>query len=268
MDVLGLDVPWFVVLGLCLAAFMAGLVDSMAGGGGLIQVPVLFGVLPNINHATLLGTNKISSIVGTLSAALRYSKAVTVPWHAVWPAAIAALLGAFVGAYAVSQISSASMRMVLPVLLILVAIYTYARKDFGLVARVRFSPRKQQCISAVVGLLIGLYDGFFGPGTGSFLLFAFVAIFGFDFLMATAASKWVNVACNLASLLWFAPAGHVLLGLGLLMACFNVLGARIGAAMAIRKGAGFVRQVLLFVVFILILKTSHDVYWPMLKALF
>lgn len=260
------SIEWWVLVTLCVAAFCAGLIDAMVGGGGLIQIPALFGLMPGQGHATLLGTNKVSSVVGTTFAAFRYAKAIQVPWNSVLPAAGAALIGAFCGAYIVTQVSTEALRLLLPVLLIAVAVYTFLRKDLGSVHAPKLDKSRERFFGACVGLAIGLYDGFFGPGTGSFLMVAFVVFFGFDFLAATAGAKVVNVACNLASLLWFAPAGHVILSLGLLMAAFNLVGARVGAGLAIRKGAGFVRNVLLTVVFLLILRTGYDSYWPYLRS--
>ncbi|MCQ8895648.1 TSUP family transporter [Limnobacter humi] len=251
-----------------MASFGAGLIDAMVGGGGLIQVPALFGLLPGQGHATLLGTNKISSVVGTSFAAYRYSKAIQVPWNAVLPATVMALFGAYAGAYVVTQISTEVLRLLLPVLLVAVALYTFVRKDLGSVHAPKYTREHERLFGALLGLAIGFYDGFFGPGTGSFLMVAFVVFFGFDFLAATAGAKMVNVACNLASLAWFAPSGHVLVGLGLVMAVFNLAGARVGAGLAIRKGAGFVRKALLLVVCLLIIKTGHDSYGPYLLKLF
>lgn len=260
------NIELWVLVTLCAAAFAAGLIDAMVGGGGLIQIPALFGLLPGYGHATLLGTNKISSVVGTSFAAYRYAKAIPVPWNAVLPAALMALFGAYCGAYIVTQISTETLRLILPLLLIAVAIYTFLRKDLGNVHAPKLGENRERWIGAGLGLVIGLYDGFFGPGTGSFLMVAFVVLFGFDFLAATAGAKVVNIACNLASLAWFAPAGHVILALGLLMAVFNLVGAQVGAGLAIRRGAGFVRKVLLGVVCLLILRTSFDSYWPYLRA--
>lgn len=260
------NIELWVLLALCLAAFSAGLIDAMVGGGGLIQIPALFGLLPGYGHATLLGTNKISSVVGTTFAAYKYAKAIQVPWNAVVPATVMALIGAYCGAYIVTQISTEVLRLILPVLLIAVAVYTFFRKDLGSIHAPKLDKNRERFFGACVGLTIGLYDGFFGPGTGSFLMVAFVVFFGFDFLAATAGAKMVNIACNLASLAWFAPAGHVIVSLGLLMAVFNLAGARVGASLAIRKGAGFVRKALLAVVFLLILRTSYDSYWPYVKA--
>jgi uncharacterized membrane protein YfcA len=255
---------WTLLL-LCMAAFAAGLIDAMVGGGGLIQIPALFGLLPSQNHATLLGTNKVSSVVGTIFAAYRYTKTIQVPWNAVLPATCMAFIGAWFGAYTVTQISTQSLRLLLPLLLLMVAIYTFLRKDLGSIHSPKLNTKKERWLGGFLGLLIGFYDGFFGPGTGSFLMVAFVVFFGFDFLVATASAKMVNIACNLSSLAWFLPAGHVIVSLGLLMAAFNLAGARVGAGLLIRNGAGFVRKVLLGVVCLLILRTSYDSYWPYVR---
>lgn len=256
------DMAPSVLAGLFAAAFGAGLIDAMVGGGGLIQIPALFGFLPNVGHASLLGTNKISSVVGTTFAAQRYARVIQIPWNAVWPATLMALIGAFVGAYIVTQISTETLRLLLPGLLSAVALYTFLRKDLGSVHAPKLPRSQERFFGACVGLAIGLYDGFFGPGTGSFLMVAFVVFFGFDFLAATAGAKVVNVACNLASLAWFAPSGHVIVWLGVSMAFFNLMGAQVGAAIAIKRGAGFVRRILLGVVLVLIVKTGWDSYSP------
>lgn len=260
------NIDLWVLIALCLASFGAGLIDAMVGGGGLIQIPVLFGLMPWQGHATLLGTNKVASVVGTAFAACKYAKVVQVPWNAVIPAAVMALLGAYCGAYVVTQVSTEALRLLLPLLLLAVALYTFLKKDLGSVHAPKLDTKRERVFGACVGLVIGFYDGFFGPGTGSFLMLAFVVLFGFNFLAATAGAKIVNVACNLASLAWFVPSGHVIVSLGLLMAVFNLAGARVGASLVIRKGAGFLRKVLLLVVFLLILRTSYDSYWPYLKG--
>lgn len=249
---------------LALAAFSAGLIDSMAGGGGLIQIPSLFGVFPSVHPATLLGTNKLSSVFGTAFASFRYSKVAKISWNAVLPATLMAFPGAVFGAYCVSQLPVDTLRLALPVMLIVIAVYTYFRKDLGLVHSPRLSCSSERLAGAGLGFLVGFYDGLFGPGTGSFLMVGFVAFFGFNFLTATAGAKVVNVMCNLASLVWFVPSGFVLISIGLTMAFFNVLGSYIGSALAIRRGSGFIRKVLLCLVAVLIVKTGYDVYWPLI----
>ena len=248
----------YLLLGV--AAFSAGLVDAVVGGGGLIQLPTMFSVFPNMAPATLIGTNKLASIFGTSVAAVSYARRVAIAWSVAAPAAIAALVFAFLGAYTVTQVSAEFMRLLLPIVLVAVAVYTFARKDFGSVHAPVHSGVKEQTLALLVGSGIGFYDGFFGPGTGSFLVFLFVRIFGFDFLGATAVAKIVNVACNFAALIWFGYSGHLIWQLGLLMAVCQIGGAFIGSRLAMKHGSGFVRQLFLIVVSLLILKTGYDAW--------
>lgn len=248
----------FVLLG-C-AAFLAGLVDAVVGGGGLIQVPVLFSVFSKELPATLLGTSKFAGIFGTGAAAINYARRVRVAWSAAAPAAIAAFALSFCGAYTVTKIPGDFVRALLPVILVAVAVYTFRKKDFGSVHAPIHSGRAERYLAIGMGACIGFYDGFFGPGTGSFLIFLFVRFFGFDFLSASAAAKIVNVACNLSALMWFGVSGHLLWMLGLMMAVCQVAGSLIGTRLAIKHGSAFVRQLFLVVVSLLIIKTAYDAW--------
>lgn len=242
------------------AAFGAGLVDAVVGGGGLIQIPALFSVLPEVPPATLLGTNKLAGVWGTSAAAVNFSRRVKLQWSAAAPAALAAFVFAFAGAFTVTKISPDFLRKLLPLILVLVAVYTFRKKDFGSVHAPVHSGRAERWLALAVGGAIGFYDGFFGPGTGSFLVFLFVRFFGFDFLGASAVSKVVNVACNLSALMWFGFSGHLIWQIGLIMAVFNVGGSLVGSRLAIRYGSGFVRKLFLIVVTLLILKTGYDAF--------
>lgn len=242
------------------AAFLAGLIDAVVGGGGLIQIPALFSFYPNMASATLFGTNKLAGLWGTASAAINYSHRVVLMWSAIAPAAIAAFAAAFLGAYTVTHLPTDLIRKSLPFVLMLIAVYTFKKKEFGSLHAPLHTGPKERYLAILMGACIGFYDGFFGPGTGSFLVFLFVRFFGFDFLGASAAAKIVNVACNIAALLWFGYSGHLMWAVGLTMAVFNVAGSVVGSRLAIRHGSGFVRKVFLFVVFALILKTSYDAF--------
>ncbi len=254
---LALDGPGSLAL-LLSAAFLAGFVDSIVGGGGLIQIPVLFSIFPGAVPALLLGTNKVASVFGTSAAALQYARRVRVEWNAVLPATAAALIFAFVGALTVTHVPPDFLRALLPFVLGAVAVYTFIRKDFGTLHAPAHRGRGERIRGAGVGGAIGFYDGFFGPGTGSFLIFVFVRFFGFDFIAASAAAKVVNVACNVAAITWFALSGHVAFGLALVMAFFNVSGAMLGSRLAMARGTGFVRQLFLIIVVLLIAKTGYD----------
>ena len=241
-----------------LASLLAGLVDSIVGGGGLVLLPSLFATFPQAAPATLFGTNKSASIWGTAFATLQYSRRVTLPWPALLPAALAGWLGAFAGAWAVTLVDPRLFRQALPLLLGALLLYTLARKDMGREHAPRFAGRREALVASGVGLVIGFYDGFFGPGTGSFLVFAWVRLLGYDFLHASASAKLINTATNLSALLLFAWQGHVWWHLALAMALANIAGSLIGTRLALRHGAGFVRQVFIVVVLALIVKTAHD----------
>lgn len=241
-------------------AFIAGLVDAVVGGGGLIQIPALFTVLPQAMPATIFGTNKLAAIFGTASAALRYARRIRVPWRAALPAAAAAFVFSYLGAMAVSLLPREVLRPLVLILLIAVALYTFARKDFGSIDHDRHHGSSDMLLAMLFGAVLGFYDGFFGPGTGSFLIFVFIRFFGLDFLRASSAAKIVNVATNAAALLYFGAHGQVLWTVAALMAVFNIAGAVFGAYLALRHGSGFVRKVFLAVATVLIVKFGYDTF--------
>lgn len=245
---------------LALAAFAAGFIDSVVGGGGLIQIPALFTALPQQTPATLFGTNKFASVFGTANAAWRYARRVEMPWRTTLPAAAAAFASSYLGAMAVAWLPREMLRPLILVLLVGAAIYTFMKKDFGAVHGPTHSGHRELAYAIALGGVIGFYDGFFGPGTGSFLIFLFIRFFGFDFLHASAAAKVVNVATNLAALAYFAPNGHLLWQIALAMAVCNIGGSVAGTHLALKHGSGFVRQVFLFVVSLLIAKFAWDTF--------
>lgn len=248
------------LLFLCAAAFLAGLVDAVVGGGGLIQIPALFGVLPQEQPATLFGTNKLASIFGTTSAALRYARRIKIPWRAALPAAFSAFALSYFGAMTVALLPKEWLRPLVLVLLVVVTVYTFMRKDLGAVDQLRIHGRRDMLLAVLFGGAIGFYDGFFGPGTGSFLIFVFVRFFGLDFLRASVSAKIVNAATNLAALLFFGANAHVILATGLAMALFNIGGSLLGSHLAIRHGSAFVRRVFLGVAGVFILKFAWDTF--------
>ena len=246
------------LLALILAAFLAGAIDAVVGGGGLIQIPALFAVHPGETPATLFGTNKCSSVVGTANATWRYARRVSMPWRTILPAAAAAFALSYAGAAAVAWLPKDAVRPLILVLLLLAAVYTLKRKDFGQVHRPAHAGARELAYAVLLGGVIGFYDGFFGPGTGSFLIFLFVRFFGFDFLHASASANLVNVATNLAALAYFLPNGHVLPLLAAAMAFANIAGSLAGTWLALRHGSSFVRRVFLLVVGILIVRFAWD----------
>ena len=245
---------------LALAALFAGFVDAIVGGGGLILVPALFGVYASAAPATLLGTNKATAVWGTGLATVQFARRVQLPWAALLPAAAAALAGSFCGAWTVTLVSAEGLRKSLPLILAAVLAYTLVRKDFGRSHTPHLSGRAQTLVACAIGAAVGFYDGFFGPGAGSFFVFAFVRLLGFDFLNASASAKVMNTATNLAALALFTAKGHVWWQIALVMAVANVAGSLAGTRLALKHGAGFVRIGFIAVVSALILKTGWDAF--------
>ncbi len=252
------DSSIWLMLGL--AAAFAGLVDAVVGGGGLIQVPALFSAFPQLSPSTLFGTNKLSSVWGTAFAARSYAKRIRLDWEIALPASVAALIFAFAGAYTITVFPPDIFRKLLPFILMLVAVYVLRKRDFGVAYQPSCTGRRKQVRAVLVGSVIGFYDGFFGPGTGSFLIFAFIRGFGLDFLRASALAKLVNVACNIAALAWFLPTSAPLWQLGLWMAACNVVGSILGARLALKGGSRLIRVLFLVVLAALILKTGKDAF--------
>ena len=242
------------------ASALAGFVDSIVGGGGLILLPALFSTYPSAAPATLFGTNKSASVWGTMFATWQYSRRVQVQWAALLPAAALAMTGSFLGAWLVTLVSAEFLRRLLPLVLLVVLIYTLVRKDMGRHHVPRFHGRAELWATCIIGLTIGFYDGFFGPGTGSFFVFLLVRWLGYDFLNASVAAKLLNLSSNIAALVLFTLKGHVWWHLALPMAMANVAGSLLGTRMALQHGAGFVRGMFIVVVSALICKTGYDAF--------
>jgi uncharacterized protein len=243
-----------------LASVLAGFVDAIVGGGGLILVPALFAVFPSTHPATLFGINKSASVWGTAIAAVQYSRRVEMHWASLLPAAVAGFCGSFTGAWAVTVLSPEFLRKLLPIVLLCVLGYTLVRKDLGREHVPALAGRTRVLVSCGIGAVLGFYDGFFGPGTGSFFVFLFVRVLGYDFLHASAAAKLLNTATNLAALILFAIKGHVWWHFALALALSNIAGSLLGTHLALKHGASFVRVVFIFVVSALILKTGYDAF--------
>jgi hypothetical protein len=243
-----------------LASLLAGFVDAIVGGGGLVLIPALFAVFPTAHPATLFGVNKGAAVWGTAIAAGQYSRRVQLRWPVLLPAVAAGFIGSFAGAWAVTVVSPQFLRKLLPFVLLAVLFYTLARKDLGRHHTPHLSPRAEALAASGIGLLLGFYDGFFGPGTGSFFVFLFVRALGYDFLNASASAKLLNTATNLAALLLFAFKGHVWWHMAATLAVANIAGSVLGTHLALKHGAGFVRGVFLLVVSALILRTGYDAF--------
>ncbi|HEY1092509.1 MAG TPA: TSUP family transporter [Burkholderiaceae bacterium] len=244
-----------------LASLLGGFIDAIVGGGGLVLVPALFSAFPQAPPATLLGTNKGGAVWGTAWATGQFARRVDMPWHSLAPAALAAFAGSMTGAYTVTQISAAGLRQALPAILLAVLIYTLMKKDLGRHHAPRLARRREMWVASGIGIVMGFYDGFFGPGTGSFLVFMFVRVLGFDFLHASASAKLINTATNAAALILFGLKGNVWWHVAAVMAVANVCGSVAGARLALARGAGFVRLMFVLIVSALIVKTGYDAFF-------
>ena len=238
-------------------AFCAGMVDAVVGGGGLIQIPALINAFPDAPVATLFGTNKLASICGTSVAARTYIGRVHIPWRLVLPAAASAFAMSFLGAATVSFVPQSWLRPVVLVLIVSMAFYIFHKKDFGTIQRAMHIGTRERVLSVLIGGGIGFYDGLFGPGTGSFLIFLFVRYFAFDFLQASASAEFVNspptwrhscssflpATCSTRSL--FPPP-------------YSTCWVPTLAPGRAETGAGFVRVLFLCLLAVLILKLGYD----------
>ena len=250
------DLTLATALFLLAASFFAGFIDSIAGGGGLIQLPALLIGLPKSETAVVLGTNKLSAVFGTTTAAALYRKQIKPDPKILIAMGLPAFLGSAGGAVLASKIPTSSMRPMVLVLLIIVAVYTWFKPDLGKFENLRHLPKRRVQIAAIAGVVIGFYDGVFGPGTGSFLMLILVASLGYAFITASAIAKVVNVATNVGAIMVFGINGAVLWQIGIILGIANITGAVIGARLAIKGGSTLVRKVFLLVTVALIVKVG------------
>lgn len=255
-----MEISLEVIIFLILASGFAGFVDSIAGGGGLIQLPSLLIALPDTAPAQLLGTNKLPSFLGTLSATASYIRRLRPDYRLAMAMSIPAFIGSALGANTATRIPKESFRPIILILLILVAVYTWRKKELGLAQNFKYARHHQIGIGASFGLVIGFYDGIFGPGTGSFLMLMLVAILGFAFIEASVNAKIVNLATNLGAILVFGFHGKIMWTLGLAMAAGNISGAFLGARWAIKGGSALIRKVYLLVTCALIIRLGIDTF--------
>lgn len=245
---------------LCLAAFVAGFVDAIVGGGGLIQTPMGLIALPNLPVANVIGTLKIPSFSGTFFAAFQYLKKIKMDWKLLIIMMLLAVPSAFLGSTLLTYVSNDFMKPLLLVVLSLLVIYTYVKKNFGQHALTTHSKSQQLFYAIVISFFIGFYDGFIGPGTGSFLVVAFITVLGFDFLQASANAKMVNLATNFGSICLFVIKGKIIWMIAIPMAICNAVGGFIGAKLAIKRGNSFIRIFFLIVVIGTLIRFGYDVF--------
>lgn len=256
------DISLTTLLVLCLAAAAAGWVDAVVGGGGLLQLPALMVALPHVPVPHAIGTNKAVAICGTAAAAVTYTRRAPVNRRTALRIGLAALGGSFAGAFFASGISSAVLRPLIMAILVAVLVFVLLRPAFGTdalpTAEKQVSRRRALAAILVAGLGIGFYDGLMGPGTGTFLVLALAAILHMDLVTASGTSKIVNVCTNVGALVTFSFQHAVIWQIAAPMALFNLTGGALGARMALKRGSGFVRAVLVVVVLSLVCKLGYD----------
>lgn len=234
---------WLNLFIICTLGFSAAAVDAIAGGGGLISLPALLlvGVPPHL----ALGTNKFSASMASLNSSITFARSGKVHIPLVKWQIPFTLIGALLGAWAVLRVSSAFLSKAVLVLILFVGIYTMLHKNLGMENKFKGLDPLRIVLGCLFAIVLGFYDGFFGPGTGSFLIFSFIALFGFDFVVASANSKVLNFTSNVTSLLLFAWHGKILLSYGIPMAFFMILGSQVGTRLAIKRGAELVKPIFL-----------------------
>ncbi|WP_254259501.1 TSUP family transporter [Leucobacter chinensis] len=256
-DIAGLE--WWALLLLCLAAFAAGWIDAVIGGGGLIQLPALL-LVPGLSPVQALATNKLASVFGTATSSITYARKLRPKPREVAPMAIAAFCAAIAGASLAASLPAEVFTPIIVIALIVVLLITLLKPSLGAVTRIKHTGKRRLLISLAIGIVIGSYDGLLGPGTGTFLVIALVACIGLNFLQASAQAKIVNFATNLGALVFFIPLGAVMWKLGISLAIANAVGGFLGARTAMSRGARYIRIVFVCVVTALIIKLGWDVF--------
>ena len=246
---------------LCLAAFAAGFLDAVVGGGGLIQIPAALLLMPGIPIATVIGTTKIPSFCGTSFAAVQYSRCVQLNYKHLGLMALLAGCAAFTGSRVLTIVSNDFIKPLLLLVLIGVAIYTYRKKNFGIHSEKEHTETQHLIFIILISLVLGFYDGFIGPGSGSFFILAFITLLGFDFLKASATAKVINLATNIGSIVLFSMSGKIIYGIALPMAACNAAGGFLGAKLAILRGNKFIRIFFLSVVMLMIVRFAYDLFY-------
>lgn len=254
------DISTLTLIFILIAAFSAGFVDAIAGGGGLIQLPALLISFPDREVAEVAGTNKLGSIFGTSAAALNYRRNIKTDPKLLLAMVLPAFIGSGSGSLLATQISTEQLKVAIVVMLVAVFAYSLARPDLGKVEVLKGAAKRQRTVGAIAGLTIGFYDGFIGPGTGTLLMIVLVAALGFAFIGASAIAKVVNVATNFASILVFGISGSIMWVVGLAVGICNLAGGIIGSRVAIRRGSDFVRKFYLVVTFALIVRVLFDLF--------
>lgn len=249
------------LIGVCAVSFTAGLIDAIAGGGGLIQLPGVMTFLPHVPTVTLLAINKTSSMFGTCTSMVEYTRKGKVDLKRMWKIGLASFVTAALGAFTAKRVPNELLKPLIIVLLAFLVVFTIVKKNFGEKATPsRFTVAQQSVLGLLLGLVMGFYDGFFGPGTGNFLIMGLIFIYGLDFLHASADSKIVNGLTNLSAFIMYMFLGEGNLFLGIVMGLFNMAGAWLGVRLAVLRGSKFIRVLFIVMSSGLLIKQIIDLF--------
>lgn len=243
-----------------LAGFAAGMLDSIVGGGGLIMTPAMLNLFPGVPVLSLIATQRTSSIAGTSVSAWNYLRSVRVDRRILIAAPLSAAIFSLIGVSFAKQVDDSLLKLIVLVLCVTLAIYTFVRKDLGQHLKPQSEGPHIVRLAALVGATTGFYNGLIGPGTGTLMVFGFVSVMGLDFLRASAAAKVSNIASDLSSWTVLMIGGYVMWAVVLPLVIGNMLGSYCGSRLAILKGSKFIRWVFLVVVFGLIARLGYDLW--------
>jgi uncharacterized protein len=255
-----MHITWEIII-LCITAFAAGFIDAIVGGGGLIQTPIGLIVYPNLPVSTVIGTLKIPSCAGTIIAAYQYLKKYRIAFFKIVLLCTIAFTTSLLGSYLQTKVSNAFFKPVIFFVLVLVALYTFMNKNFGVQKKAVFNSSSSTLVLIIICTLMGFYDGFIGPGMGSILVMLLIALLGYDFLKANTYTKCINVATNIGSIILFGIKGHLILSIAIPMAICNCIGGWLGAKMALLKGNSFIRIMFLIVVLVTLCRLGYDIFY-------
>ncbi|MCC0632984.1 MULTISPECIES: sulfite exporter TauE/SafE family protein [unclassified Clostridioides] len=246
----------FVIIFLCIGGFIAAFVDSIAGGGGLISMPVLMAIGVPIHLA--IGTNKFAASAGCISSAYRYAKSGKTNNELLKKLVPFTIIGSILGVKCVLSINENILNVLVVLMILIVAIYTFVSKNLGQEDRFEGINKKNLRLGMLMAFIMGFYDGFFGPGTGTFLAFGFIKIYGYDFLHASANTKILNLTSNVTSLLLFMINGQVYYKIAVLFALVMIIGAYVGAKVAIKNGSKMIKPIFLVMALFMVTKLMYQ----------
>ncbi len=243
---------------LAIAGFLSQFIDSIAGGGGLISLPALLAV--GIPTTIALGTNKLGAVFGTTASAFSYAKKGYCDFKLLAILAPFSLVGAMLGTYTVLKIDSSFLNPIIMVLITVISIYTVFKKEIGATHEYTGLTKKSIILGSLLAFTMGFYDGFFGPGTGSILIFCLIKIFKFDFIHASANSKFLNLTSNVTALAMFLYFGSINIKIGLYYGFFMVIGSMVGSRLAMKIGSKLVKPIFIIVSLLTAIKMGYTYF--------